>query len=98
MTPSWNSWRTTMPARSTSIRHDCTRRSTCGFRLHSPVASSEGNMCTPLGEVHRGGALVGLAVEGAALLHVVRDVRDVDAEPEVAVPQPLDRDGIVEVA
>ena len=38
------------------------------------------------------------AIERAALLHVVRDVGDVHAEPVVAVRQPLDRDRVVEVA
>ena len=51
-----------------------------------------------LGEIHRRAALVGFFVERAALLHVVRDVGDVHAEPVVAVRQPLDRDRIVEVA
>jgi hypothetical protein len=34
------------PRRSTSMKHDWTSRSTCGFRLQRPVASSAGNMCT----------------------------------------------------
>ena len=50
-----------------------------------------------LGEVHRRAALVGLLVERAALFHVVRDVRDVHAQPVVAVRQTLDRDRVVEV-
>ena len=51
-----------------------------------------------LGEIDRRAALVGLAIERAALLDVVRHVGDVHAEPEVAVRQPLDRDRIVEIA
>ena len=51
-----------------------------------------------LGKVHRRAALVGLAVERAPLLHVMRDVGNVHAEPVVAVRQPADGDGIVEVA
>ena len=51
-----------------------------------------------LGEIHRGAALVGLDVERAALRHVVRDVGDVHAEPEVPVRQPVERDRVVEVA
>ena len=81
------------------MRHDCTRRSTCGFRLHRPVASSDGkHVDRALGKVHRRPALVRLAIEGAALLDVVRHVRDVHAQPEVAVRQLLDCDRIVEVA
>ncbi len=84
---------------STSIRHDCTSRSTCGFRLQSPVASSAGNMCTARsGKVDRRRPLVGLGVERAALGHVVRHVGDVHAEPEVAVRQPVDRNRVVEIA
>ena len=51
-----------------------------------------------LGEIHRRAALVGLLVERAALLDVVRHVRDVHAQPVVPVRQPLQRDRIVEVA
>ena len=51
-----------------------------------------------LGKVHRRAAVVGLAIERAALLHVVRDVGDVHAQPEMAVRQLLDRDRVVEVA
>ena len=51
-----------------------------------------------LGEIHGRAAVVGFAIERAAVVHVVRDVRDVHAEPEVAVRQPLDRDRIVEIA
>ncbi len=43
-------------------------------------------------------ALVRLDVERARLGHVVRDVRDVHAEPVVAVRQLVDRDRVVEVA
>ncbi len=50
-----------------------------------------------LREVHRRAAIVGFLVERAALVHVVRDVRDVHAQPVVAVRQPLERDRIVEV-
>ena len=52
----------------------------------------------PLGKVDRRGALVRLGVERRALGHVVRDVGDVDAQPEVAVPETLDRHRVVEVA
>ena len=51
-----------------------------------------------LGEVDGGAPLVRLGVERAALLDVVRDVGDVHAQPVVAVGQPLERDGVVEVA
>ena len=50
-----------------------------------------------LGEIDGRAAVVGFAIERAALVHVVRDVRDVHAEPEIAVRQPLDRDRIVEI-
>ena len=48
-------------------------------------------------EVDRSAPLVGLDVEGAAFLDVVRDVGDVHAEPVVPVLQPFKRDGVVEV-
>ena len=78
-------------------------------RLHQPIdvrvqAAQAGRQLRrehvhgALGKVDRRAALVGLAIERAALLHVVRDVGDVHAEPEVAVRQLLDRDRIVEVA
>ena len=78
-------------------------------RLHEPVharveaAEARGELLREhveraLGEVHRGAALVGLGIECAALAHVVRDVRDVHAEPVVPVRQRLDRNRIVEVA
>ena len=51
-----------------------------------------------LGKVHRRRALVAFLIERAALGHVVRDVRDVDAEPVVAVRQRLDADRVVEIA
>src|SRR5688572_22231876 len=51
-----------------------------------------------LREVHGRAPAVGLFVQSAALPHVMRDVRDVHAEPVVAVGQPLDGDGIVEIA
>ena len=51
-----------------------------------------------LGKVDRRAALVGLAVERAAFVDVVRDIRDVHAQPEVAVRQLLDRDRVVEIA
>ena len=51
-----------------------------------------------LGKVHRRAALVRLAIERAALLHVVRHVGDVDAQPVVTVRQPLDRNRVVEIA
>ena len=78
-------------------------------RLHQPIdvrieAAQPGGQLRrkhvdgALGEVHRRAALVGLLVERAAFLHVVRHVGDVHAEPVVAVRQPLDGDRIVEVA
>ncbi len=51
-----------------------------------------------LGKIHRRAAVVAFAIERAVLMDVVRDVRDVHAEPEVAVGQLLDRDRIVEIA
>ena len=51
-----------------------------------------------LWKVHGRAAIVRLDVERARLGHVVRDVRDVHGEPEVAVRQLVDRDRIVEVA
>ena len=51
-----------------------------------------------IGKVHRRRTLVGFLVERAVFRHVVRDVGDVHAQPVVAVLQPLDRDGVVEVA
>ena len=51
-----------------------------------------------LGKVDRGAALVRFAIERAALLHVMRDIGNVNAEPVVTVRQPADGDGIVEVA
>ena len=50
-----------------------------------------------LGEIDGRAAVVRFAIERAALVHVMRDVRDVHAEPEIAVRQPLDRDRIVEI-
>ena len=78
-------------------------------RLHQPVdvrvqAAQAGgefrrkHVDGAVGEVDRGGALVGLDVERAALGHVVRHVGDVHAEAEAAVLQPLQRDRVVEVA
>ena len=78
-------------------------------RLHQPIdvrveAAQPGRQLRrehvhrALGEIHRRAALVGFAIERAALLHVVRDVGDVHAEPVVAVRQLLDRDRIVEIA
>ena len=78
-------------------------------RLHEPVdvriqAAQPGRQLRgehvdgALGKVDRRGALVRLAVEGAAFLDVVRHVGDVDAEPVVAVRQRLERDRVVEIA
>ncbi len=50
-----------------------------------------------LGKVHGGRALVGLFVERTAFRHVVRDVRDVHAEPVIPVRQQLERDRVVEI-
>ena len=62
-----------------------------GFRLQSPVASSDGNMWTARsGKYTEVAALVRFLVERAALLDVMRDVRDVHAKPVVTVRQPLD--------
>ena len=49
-------------------------------------------------EIDGGAPLQRRRVECALLPHVVGDVRDMHAEPEVAVRQPLDRDRVVEVA
>ncbi len=78
-------------------------------RLHQPVdmrvqAAHPGrefvreHVHGPFGEVDRGAPFEAVEVERAALRHVVGDVGDVDAQPEVAVGQALDRDGVVEVA
>ena len=78
-------------------------------RLHQPIdvrieAAETGRQLVrkhvhgALGEIDRGGAFVRFLVERAALRHVVRDVGDVHAEPEVAVRQPIDGNGIVEIA
>ena len=78
-------------------------------RLHQPIdvrvqAADTGRQFArehvhrPLGEVHRRGAGEAVEIERAALGHVVGDVGDVHAQPEVAVGEPLDRDGVVEVA
>ena len=50
------------------------------------------------GKIHRRAPVIGLAIEGAPLLHVMRHVRDMHAQPEVPVRQLLDRDRIVEIA
>ncbi len=78
-------------------------------RLHQPIdvrieAAQAGrelrreHVDRALREIHRGRAVVAFFVQGAALGHVVRDVGDVDAQPVVAVLQPLERDRVVEVA
>ena len=51
-----------------------------------------------VGEVDRGPPLEGLGVEGAAGADVVRDVGDVDADPEAAAGKLLGLDRVVEVA
>ena len=51
-----------------------------------------------LGEVHRRGALGGLAIQRTVLMDVVRHVRDMHLQQVVAVRQPFDRYGIVEIA
>ena len=51
----------------------------------------------PLGKVDRRAPGKSVEIERAAFRDVVRHVRDVHAEPIVAVAQSLDRDGIVEV-
>ncbi len=78
-------------------------------RLHQPIdvrpqAAEPGrelrgeHVHGALGEVHRRGARGGLAVERAALPHVVRDVGDVHREAIVAVVEHVHRHRIVEVA
>ena len=77
-------------------------------RLHEPIdpriqaAETSGqfrgeHVDGSLRKVDRRRAFVGLFVECAPLLHVVRDVRDVDPERIVPVRQPIDGDGVVEV-
>ena len=99
MTPSWNSARTTSPSRDDFHQ----------ARLHEPIhvrieRAEPGRQLRgkhvhrSLGEVDRRAALVGFGVERAALLDVVRHVRDVDAQPVVPVRQLLDRDRVVEIA
>ncbi len=51
----------------------------------------------PLCKVDRRGALVGLFVEGAPLLHIVRHIRNMHSQPVVSVRQPLDRDRIIKI-
>ncbi len=78
-------------------------------RLHQPIdvrieAAQAGRQLRgehvhgPLREVHRRAALVRLPVERPVLGDVARDVRDMHAEPEVPVRQPIDRDRVVEIA
>ena len=77
-------------------------------RLHQPVdvgiqAAETGRQLRrehvdgTLRKVDGRAALVGFFVQRAAFGNVVRDVRDMDAQPIVTIRQPLDRDGIVEV-
>ena len=51
-----------------------------------------------IGKIDRGGPFIAFQVERAAFAHVVRDVGDMHPEPIVAVRQPLEADGIVEIA
>ncbi len=51
----------------------------------------------PVDQVHGGAALECFLVDRAALLHVMADVGDVDADLEQVVALPLDREGVVEV-
>src|SRR5262249_9519369 len=50
------------------------------------------------GEVERGGARAGLLVDGGAVFHVVGHIGNVDLQLIVAVIEPADEHGIVEVA
>ncbi len=51
-----------------------------------------------LRKVDRRGALVRFGIQRAALSHVMRDVGDVHAEPEVPVRQPRKRNRVIEIA
>ena len=78
-------------------------------RLHEPVdvrvqAAQPGgqlrrkHVSRALREVHRRPPLVRFPIERAPLNHVVRDIRDMHAQPVVSVRQLLNGDRIVEIA
>ena len=70
-----------------------------GFRLHKPGREiGREHMDGAVGKIHGRRPLVRLQIERAALLHVMGDVGNMDAEPEVAVRQPIEGDRVIEIA